>query len=136
MKTLSDRHTLRVYIEDTDYGGLVYHANYLKFFERARSEWAEKIGVGIEWQKANNIFFPVRYARVDYLRPARLHQMIDVVSVIKEIRIASIIYEQHIHPHTDPDEILCKAEIKIACVDFDLKPKALPENIFEKNFVD
>lgn len=119
--------TLRAYIEDTDYAGVVYHANYLKYFERARSEWAEQLGMGIEWQTKHKIYFPVRSAKIDYFRPALVHQLLDIVSEIRELRKASLIYDQHIHLHNDPGILLCKAEFKIACVDFDLKPRALPE---------
>lgn len=120
---------LRVYIEDTDLGGIVYHANYLKFFERARSEWAEQIGWGIDWQREQGVFFTVRYANVDFLKPALVHQKVEVVSRIIQVRLASMIYEQHLRLAETPDTILCKAEIKIACVDNTLRPRALPDGL-------
>lgn len=120
---------LRVYIEDTDLGGIVYHANYLKFFERARSEWAEQIGWGIDWQREQGVFFTVRYANVEFLKPALVHQKVEVVSRITQVRSASMIYEQHLRLVETPDTILCKAEIKIACVDNTLRPRALPDGL-------
>lgn len=122
---------LRVYIEDTDYGGIVYHANYLKYFERARSEWAEQFGFGIEYQQQEKIYFTICYAKIDYLRPAKLHQQVEVVSYMKEIRQASIIYDQYLRPSATPDTILCRAEVKIACVDPLLKPRPLPAKFFK-----
>src|SRR5690348_3138801 len=89
---------LRVYIEDTDYVGIVYHANYLKYFERARSEWAELLGFGIDWQRTNNRFLAMRYVNVDFLKPARLHEKVEVVTCIKDVRSASVIYEQYLRP--------------------------------------
>ncbi|MHB1949167.1 MAG: YbgC/FadM family acyl-CoA thioesterase [Gammaproteobacteria bacterium] len=117
---------LRVYIEDTDFSGVVYHANYLKYFERARSEWAEQAGLGTDWQHEQGIYLVLRYANVDYLKPALLHQQVEVVSQIAEVRKASLIYAQYLRPSAIPDTILCKAEIKIACVDRNLRPRALP----------
>lgn len=118
--------SLRAYIEDVDNSAMVYHANYLKFFERARSEWVEKIGFGIHAQRAEGIYFLVRYANVDYLKSAKLHQHLEVVSRISEIRKASIVFDQRLRLTERPDTILCKAEIKIACVDQNLRPRSLP----------
>jgi acyl-CoA thioester hydrolase len=121
---------LRVHIEDTDFSGLVYHANYLNFFERARSEWVESLGFGIEWQRAHGLLFPVRSAKLDYLKPAYLHQKVEVVSQIKEIRRVSVLYDQYLRLQERPDTILCRAEVKIVCVDLNLKPRALPETFY------
>jgi len=118
---------LRVYIEDTDMMGVVYHANYFNYFARARSEWAEQTGFGIDWQNAQEIYFPVHSAKIEYLKPALLHQCVEVVSQIKETRRASLVYDQYLRPAGLNDTILCKAEIKIACVGKDLRPRALPD---------
>jgi acyl-CoA thioester hydrolase len=120
---------LRVYVEDTDFGGIVYHANYLKFFERARSEWAEDLGWGMEWQQAQGIYFTVRYADIHFLKPARVHQKLEVVSRVVQVRPASFISDQHLRPRDTNDTILCKAEIKIACVDRNLRPQVLPDEL-------
>jgi acyl-CoA thioester hydrolase len=118
---------LRIYIDDTDFGGVVYHANYLKFFERARSEWTEQLKIGTEWQRTKGVYFLVRYAKIEFLRPAQLHQEVEVISSIKEYRKASLIYDQYLRLKERPDTILCKAEIKVACVDSHFKPCALPK---------
>lgn len=125
---------LRVYIEDTDYAGIVYHANYLKYYERARSEWVEQKGIGTEWQRNEGVYFPVRSANVEYLKPARLHQQLAVVSRIAEVRSASIIYEQYLHLRDVPATILSKATVKVACVDSQLKPRALPKHWIRELF--
>lgn len=116
---------IRVYVEDTDCGGIVYHANFLKYFERARSEWADHRGQGLEWQRERGIHFVVCYANLKYIKPAFLHQKLEVVSRIKEKRPASLVYDQHLRLADVKDTILCKAEIKIACVDKDLRPTLL-----------
>lgn len=122
---------LRVYIEDTDILGMVFHANYLKYFERARSEWAEHVGMGIDWQRKEGVYFPVRSIKIDYFRPAQLHQMVEVVTRLIKVRPASMLYEQHLRPKDLNDTILCKAEVKIACVDLDLRPCPLPDSILQ-----
>lgn len=118
---------VRVHIEDTDFAGVVYHANYLNYFERARSEWIEHLGMGIDWQRACQIYFPVRSAHVDYLRPALLHEKLEVVSEIKSMKTASFICSQYLRRTGLDDTILCRAEIKIACTDQQMRPRALPE---------
>ncbi len=118
---------LRIYIEDTDYGGIVYHANYLKFFERARSEWAEQIGWGMEWQKSQQLAFVIRSATLDFLKPARLHEKVEVVTRIQEIKAVSMVFDQHLRRLDSSDIILCKAVIKVVCVDANLRPHVLPD---------
>ena len=120
---------LRVYIEDTDYLGIVFYANYLKYFERARSEWAEQQNMGMDWQIAQDIYITVRSVTIDYLKPARLHQMVEVVSRIKEVKKASYSYDQHLRLAGQKDTILCKAETKVACVDKNMRPQVLPKTI-------
>jgi tol-pal system-associated acyl-CoA thioesterase len=117
---------IKVYIEDTDYGGVVYHSNYLKYFERGRSEWLESLGLGIEWQQEQKLYFPVRVANLDYLKPARLNDKLDVVSKIESMRPASIVFQQYLRPSRTTDTILCKASVTIVCVNQQFRPQALP----------
>jgi acyl-CoA thioester hydrolase len=118
---------LKIYIEDTDCLGVVYHSNYLKFFERARSEWAEQVGAGIVWQREQRIYLLVRSAKLDFLRPARLNDQIEVISQIINQKPASFVHDQYLRLASAPDTILCRAEIKIACVDQYFRPQALPQ---------
>lgn len=119
---------LRIHIEDTDFTGTVYHANYLNFFERARSEWVMKLGMGIEWQKQHHITFLVHSMTISFLKPATVHEAVEVVSTIKEKRKASIIFDQRLRSSADPAKLFCKAEIIVACVDQHLRPCAIPPN--------
>lgn len=122
---------LRIYIEDTDCVGIVYHSNYLNYFERARSEQAEHLGFGIAWQRENNIYFTICYANINYLKPARVWEEVEVVTTITRAKGASLIYDQYLRLASVPDSILCKAEIKVACVDTQFKPQALPGRILD-----
>ncbi|OGT37428.1 MAG: hypothetical protein A3F12_02450 [Gammaproteobacteria bacterium RIFCSPHIGHO2_12_FULL_38_14] len=123
---------LRIHIEDTDFTGIVYHSNYLKFMERARSEWAELVGMGLDYQRSHQIFFVVHSVQLFFLKPARLHEQVEVVSRIKVIGGASLTYDQYLRPRHSPDKILCKAEIKIACTDGMMLPSAVPDAPFLK----
>ncbi len=133
---MSDKKTgvfsLRVWIEDTDFGGVVYHANYLKFFERARSMWAEEVGWGLAWQQAKGVMFAVRTAELDYRRPARLGELLQVETQITRLGRASIDFSQIIYclrHHQQQATALCFAKIKIACVQAGMKLCSLPKEL-------
>jgi acyl-CoA thioester hydrolase len=121
---------VRVYYEDTDAGGVVFYANYLKFFERARTEMLRAMGYEQDELRANaGIIFVVRAVQVDYLRSARFNDLIQVSAEVVLAKNASLIFEQLI---TRGEAILCKSIIRIACIDVDtLRPKAIPENLLE-----
>lgn len=117
---------VRVHIEDTDYSGLVYHANYLKFMERARSEWFDALGLGINWQREHALYFVIHSANIRFVKPARVHDKVVVSSSLIGMRSASIIFEQCLRFADLPDTLLCKAEIKVACVNEAVQPCRLP----------
>lgn len=123
---------LRVHIEDTDFAGIVYHSNYLNFMERARSEWLDLLGYGILKQREQDVFLPVHAVHMVFLLPAKLHEQLEVVSSIKEIRAASIIFDQYLRQAQSKDKILCEAQVKLACVDSNMRPRRWPKDaIFE-----
>jgi len=121
---------VRVYYEDTDAGGVVFYANYLKFFERARTEMLRAMGFeqdALMSQAA--IIFVVRSVQIDYLRPAHFNELLDVSAEVTEFKKASLIFKQQI---TRGEDILCTGIIKIACLDVNtMRPKAIPENLRE-----
>ena len=125
------RFPLRVYYEDTDAGGVVYYANYLAFMERARTEWLRAIGYeNRQLMDELGVVFAVRRACVDYLGPARLDDLLEVVVRIKQVRRASLVFEQQI---LRGDELLCKGEIMLVCVGLeDFKPTAIPDSIMQE----
>jgi acyl-CoA thioester hydrolase len=121
---------IRVYYEDTDAGGVVYYANYLKFFERARTEMLRAMGYEQDELITNEgIIFVVRSVQVDYLRSVRFNEQIDVSAEVTLAKKASLTFEQLI---TRADDVLCKSIIRIACLDaVTMRPKAIPENLLE-----
>jgi acyl-CoA thioester hydrolase len=122
---------VRVYYEDTDAGGVVFYANYLKFFERARTEMLRAMGYEQDELIANEgIIFVVRSVQVDYLSPARFNEQLQVSADVSQAKKASLTFEQVI---TRGDDVLCKGIIRIACLDAkDMRPKAIPEKLLEQ----
>jgi len=122
---------VRVYYEDTDAGGVVFYANYLKFFERARTEMLRDMGFEQDQLIAEqSIIFVVRAVQVDYLTPARFNESLDVSAEVTQAKKVSLNFEQTI---TRNGEVLCKGNIRIACLDANtMKPKAIPGNLLEK----
>ena len=122
--------SVRVYYEDTDAGGVVYYSNYLKFFERARTEMLRALGYEQDSLKANaGIIFVVRSVQIDYLRPAVFNDLLQVSAKLTETKKASFTFNQQIHRG---DVVLCQSIIRIACLDaHTLRPKAIPEHLLE-----
>lgn len=125
------RWPIRIYYEDTDSGGVVYYANYLKFMERARTEWLRAEGFEQDELIANeNVIFAVRSVQADYLSPARFNEKLVVNTRVIKKGKASITVEQVVKREED---VLCKAIIKIACLDAqNFKPAVMPENLYNK----
>jgi acyl-CoA thioester hydrolase len=108
-------HPVRVYWEDTDAGGVVFFANYLKFFERARTEWLRSLGFSQESMRVDEeAAFVVSETRVRYLRPARLDDLLTITVRLAAVARASITIEQQVWRG---DELLTEGSIRIACVD-------------------
>ncbi len=121
---------IRVYYEDTDFGGVVYYANYLKFMERARTEWLRSLGLEQDELIAReSVIFAVRSVQVDYLHPARFNEALTVSVGVVEQGGASLTFEQIIRRHDDAI-ILCQGRIRIACLDSQsFKPRPLPAGV-------
>lgn len=118
------RTPVRVYIEDTDAGGIVYYVNYLKFMERARTEWLRSLGYSHYLVSDEPVFFVVRHADVDYRVPARLDDALTACAQIIHRGRASLHFRQRI---LRGDVVLAEGRIEVACVDRNtLKPRALP----------
>lgn len=117
---------VRVYYEDTDAGGVVFYANYLKFYERARTERLRAMGFEQDQLIADEkVIFVVRSVQVDYLMPARFNELLNVTTALSKIKSASLTFEQTI---TRNDELLNTASIRIGCLDSDtLRPKLIPD---------
>ena len=121
---------IRVYYEDTDAGGVVFHSNYINFFERARTEMLRAMGCEQDELTANEgTIFVVRSMQVDYLSPARFNELLQVSAEVTLAKKVSLTFEQQIKRG---DVVLCTSIIRIACLDaFTMRPKAIPENLLE-----
>ena len=117
---------VRVYYEDTDAGGVVFYANYLKFYERARTEMLRAMGFEQDELISHEaVIFVVRPVQVDYLKPARFNEMLNVTASLSKVKSASLTFAQTI---TRNDELLNTASIRIGCLDSDsLRPKLIPD---------
>jgi acyl-CoA thioester hydrolase len=118
--------TLRVYFHDTDAGGVVYHASYLNFMERARTEWLRTHGYSnAGLMKEFGMVFVVRSLKLDYFKPALLDDLLDVTAQIKDIGRSRISLLQTVRRDT---EVLTEAEVHLVCVSLEsFKPVSVPE---------
>ena len=120
----------RVYWEDTDAGGVVYHAQYLAFLERARTEWMRVRGHGQErLRQEHDLVFAVRGMQIDFRLPARLDDVLDVRVSLRECRRASLVLAQSIHRG---GELLLEAQVRIAALSASrFKPVPIPQPLFD-----
>ena len=121
---------VRVYYEDTDAGGIVYYANYLKFFERARTEWLRQLGFNQELLREQGILFVVREINAKYKQPARLDDELQVSVVVEKMGKASFNIAQTVYRiSADGEQVLVTGNVSIACINSDGKPRAIPAEI-------
>jgi tol-pal system-associated acyl-CoA thioesterase len=122
---------VRVYWEDTDAGGVVYYANYLRFLERARSEWLRALGIDqVRMLLEERLQFVVVEANVRYHRPARFDDELIVTVALESMRGASLVMAQEIRRGRNAEELLVTASVRAACIDSaSLKPKPLPRAV-------
>ncbi len=125
---------VRVYYEDTDAGGIVYYANYLKFLERARTEWLRSLGIEQDTWLEHGIGFVVRQVQMDLVSPARFNDELEVTVAVTRLGKASVIFSQQVMLHNRT--IVCQAEVKAACVNLGtagegVRAVAMPAEIFE-----
>lgn len=118
---------LRVYYEDTDLAGIVYYANYLRFIERARSEWIRTLGIDQKAMKADEgIVFAVRRIEADYLHPAHFDDQLDVITTPEAVTGARIVLKQDV---VRAGEVLFTAHVTIVAINDTGHPARLPANI-------
>lgn len=126
---------VRVYYEDTDSAGVVYYANYLRFMERARTEWLRSIGVEQDvLREQQAVIFVVRSVQIDFMQPARFNDALQVVSRIKELRKASMVFQQDIIKMDGGEpRVLCQASIRIAALRVDdMRPCPIPDDLLRE----
>lgn len=122
---------VRVYYEDTDSGGVVYYANYLRFMERARTEWLRTLGVEQDTlSQQEGLIFAVRSIQLEYVKPAKFNDLLDVSVAISKTGKASLTFDQAISQAEGQKQLLCDGKVKIACLNCEtFRPQAIPENI-------
>jgi tol-pal system-associated acyl-CoA thioesterase len=125
-------HTVRIYVHDTDYGGIVYHSNYLKYMDEARTEWLEQLGFPLSYFADNKIHFIIRAVEIEYLRPARLDDRIVIESSILRIGKTTIQFSHLVYHPDNADHIYSKSTVTVICINDKIKPIALPKEVIEK----
>ena len=116
----------RIYYHDTDCGGVVYYANYFKHFEEARTEYLRSIGIDTAEYAAKGNLFAVVHMEIDYKCPARYGDIVKVSSAIESVGNASVNFLQEVKKG---DKVLAKAKIILACIDNNMKPRRVPEDL-------
>ena len=119
---------VRVYYEDTDSGGVVYHSQYLNFMERARTEWLRTLGFEQDLlRREHHLLFAVHSMQITYRKPARFNDALLIKSQLNKASGASMQFVQNIYRG---EELLCEASVRIACLDAEsFRPKSIPQFI-------
>lgn len=121
---------VRVYYEDTDAGGVVFYANYLRFMERARTEWLRSLGFEQDRLREHaGVLFTVSRAEVDYLSPARFNDLLTVTVELSRRGGASLYFKQAVRREAD-GTLCCRGLVRVACVNADnLRPTRIPDGL-------
>lgn len=118
---------IKIYYHDTDCGGVVYYANYLKYLEQARTEFFEQRGMFIKQLVKSGILFVVARQEIDYKQPAFYADTLEVVSNITNMSNVKIVFAHEIKNQNN--QLICAAKTIMVCVDENIKPKAIPEEL-------
>ena len=127
------RWPVRIYYEDTDAGGVVFYANYLKFFERARTEWLRARSIHQhDLLQSHGVVFVVKRCSIDYHAPARLDDELDLTVMVEKLGRASVQFLQQAWRQNGDSRLLCTAQVKVVCVDgASFRPCPIPENVWQ-----
>ena len=125
---------VRVYYEDTDAGGVVYYANYLRFMERARTEWLRALGVEQDrLMQDRNVLFAVRSVQIEYKRPARFNDALSVTVEPVATRPASLSIRQAITHYQDEALLFAQADVNVVCLQADsFAPQPIPKDLLKE----
>ncbi len=131
MTGISHRYQFRIYYEDTDHGGVIYYANYLKFMERGRTEYLRAAGIELDDVETTcSVMFAVTEVNIRYHSSGRFNDLIEVDSVLTDARGARLAFRQQMwrmhRSNESRDTLLAEAEIKLACIDKEGAPKRIP----------
>ena len=121
-----------MYYEDTDSGGVVYHASYLRFLERGRTEWLRELGFQqSRLSEELDRVFVVRSLAIEYRKPARLDEALQVTTRARPLQRARLLFDQHVTRMPDGPR-LCSARVEVVCMDTDGRPRPLPRVLRER----
>jgi acyl-CoA thioester hydrolase len=123
---MTHRFWVTVHYEDTDLSGFVYHANYLKFIERARSDWVRGLGIDQTAMRAGGLVFAVHRIEADFLSPARLDDRLEVTTAIIERTAARVVVSQEV---ARTGLALFRARVILVCMTVEGRPRRLPEGL-------
>ena len=115
---------IRIYYEDTDCGGVVYYANYLKYFERARTQYLEERGLSVAWLMKEGTLFVVVHAEVDYRSPAHYGDRLSIETVVSDISAASFTFS-HVIRERESQRVVVEGSARLAATDGNGKVKRL-----------
>jgi acyl-CoA thioester hydrolase len=126
------RWPIRVYYEDTDAGGVVYHASYLRFFERARTEFLRSLGFEQDnLRTRHGILFAVRSMQIDYVRAARFNEVLWVSAEVEQLKSASLNFKQL--AMRQDDQLVCEARVRVVCLVAEtFRPTAIPDFLLQR----
>lgn len=127
MDVIFSEHKIRVYAEDVDFMGIVYHANYLRFFERARTELLRERELCLSELGQLNILFAIKELNIKYVMPARLDDLLTITTIVSETTACTLVFDQAIRGQEG--SLISEAKVQVVCVDMKLKPKRLPNMI-------
>lgn len=118
---------VKVYLEDTDAGGIVYHVNYLKYMERARTEFLSRLGYDKPAILASGLMLVVHSMDIVFARPATLGEQLHATAAVQQLARSYVVFAQEVRRG---DECLCRAKVKVACITQDThRPKAMPDEV-------
>lgn len=123
---MTHRFAIRVFYEDTDMAGIVYYANYLRYIERARSDWVRQIGIDQLAMKEEGVVFAVRRVEADYIAPAQFDDVLDVRTVLTQRSAARMVMRQQIWRG---ESLIFAADVTIVCIAASGKPARLPAKL-------
>lgn len=130
-KMTAHRFKMRVFSEDTDTFGIVHHANYIKFMERARLLWLFELGFRLDELFKKGIFFVIKKIEIEYFKPAKLYDELEIISKVISSRRVAKVYEQTICSAKQNEIEYCKAIIEVVCVNEKLRPQPMPLELVE-----
>lgn len=128
MSTACHNYQIRVFYEDTDAGAIVYYANYLKFFERGRTEWLRELGINQSKLLEQNVGFVVSKVEMDNIASAKLDDLLNVNTEISQLKAASLVFSQKIT--NQKQQLLATLIVRVACIkSHEGKPCGIPKDI-------